>query len=146
MGGGESKNLQEQKFISEHPSFKDAKVVSDKEAKWIQAGFKVQNEQYDEWHKGLESGKSRLVSDYLLLPEKTNFKHDAGLCGNTGTLTVPISPSRTITPTTPSYSPNLSSSVRPTRSSSRSPNSGTSSTPWQLLARTSRATATNLAT
>jgi hypothetical protein len=49
MGGSESKNIQEQAFISEHPFFNDAKLVTSKDdgSKTIQARFKVQNEQYD---------------------------------------------------------------------------------------------------
>lgn len=53
MGGSESKNLQEQAFVSEHPYLGDAKLITNKDdgRKFIQARFKVQNEQYDEWHK-----------------------------------------------------------------------------------------------
>jgi hypothetical protein len=127
MGGSESKNIQEQAFISEHPYFSDAKLLTSKDdgSKFIQAKFKVQNEQYDEWHKLLEAGTSKLHSDYLLLPQQTNYKHDQGLCGNTGTLTVPDSPPRTPTPTTPTLSQNSSSSASPTAGCSRRVSCGT---------------------
>ena len=71
MGGSESKNVQEQAFISEHPYFSDAKLVTSKEdgSITIQARFKVQNEQYDQWNKLHLEGTSKLHSDYLLLPQ-----------------------------------------------------------------------------
>ncbi len=49
MGGNESKNIQEQAFISEHPYLSDAKLLINKDdgRKVIQARFKAQNEQYD---------------------------------------------------------------------------------------------------
>jgi hypothetical protein len=106
MGSSESKNVQEQQFISEHPKFNEAKVLSDNENKTIQAHFKVQNSEYDNWNQSLESGTTKLASDYLLLPEKTAFKHDQGLCGNTGTLTVPPFPLRSTTHTSPTSSQN----------------------------------------
>jgi len=43
MGNSESKNVQEQQFISEHPKFSEAKVISDNETRSIQAHFKIQN-------------------------------------------------------------------------------------------------------
>jgi hypothetical protein len=134
MGGSESKNIQEQAFISEHPYFNDAKLLTSKEdgSKFIQARFKVQNEQYDEWQKLLEGGPTKLQSDYLLLPERTNYKHDQGLCGNTGSLTVPLPPRRIPTPTSPTPSQNSSASASPTAASSRRANSGTSSSPSPL--------------
>ncbi len=91
MGNSESKNIEEQAFSSSHPYFKDAKVIVNKTqpiTRSIQSSYKIQDAQYDQWHKLLDSGPTKLTSEYILLPEKTNYKHDQGLCGNTGTLTV----------------------------------------------------------
>lgn len=133
MGGSDSKNIQEQAFISEHPFLNDAKLLTSKEdgSKTIQANFKVQNDQYDEWHKLLEVGPSKLQSDYLLLPERTNYKHDQGLCGNTGTLTVSSSPLRTHILTTPILLQNSSANANPTVASSRRVNYGMCCSPSQ---------------
>jgi hypothetical protein len=134
MGNSESKNVQEQTFYSEHPHFSDARLVINKEdgSKYIQGRFKVQNEQYDEWHKLLDGGNSKLKSDYLLLPEKTNYKHDHGLCGNTGTLTVSICLSRTTTPTTPTRFKNSYCSASLMASYSRRASFGMSSSLYPL--------------
>lgn len=145
MGGSESKNIQEQAFTSGHPYFSDAKLLTSKVdgSKQIQARFKAQHEQYDEWRKLLEGGPVKLHSDYLLLPENINYKHDQGLCGNTGTLTVPLPPRRTPTPTTPTPSQNSSANGSQSTASSRRASSGTSSTPSPLPSATSPGTPRN---
>lgn len=45
MGGSESKNLLEHTFLSVHPYFRDAKLITNKDngIKVIEARFKVQN-------------------------------------------------------------------------------------------------------
>lgn len=49
MGGSQSKNIQEQAFVSDHPYLSDAKLITNKDdgRRFIQARFKVQNAQYD---------------------------------------------------------------------------------------------------
>ena len=141
MGNNQPKKLQESKFASQHPNLNDAKlVVEEKNHKYIEAKFKAQNTQYEEWNKHFK-GPNKIQSDYLLLPEHAEFKSDFGLCGNTGTLTVSCTLSRLSIPTSPTYYPNSSNKDNPRDNSSRNHNYGFYCSHWQLPSRISRSTA-----
>ncbi len=101
--GNSNKDIQENKFESSHPNLKDAKIITDKGHRYIQAPFKAQAPQYEDWNKHFQ-GYGKLSSNFLLLPDKAEFKDDKGLCGNTGTLTVPLPLPRTNIPSTPTSS------------------------------------------
>lgn len=91
MGNSTAKKESEEKFDSSHPNFKDAKVVIINGNKHIEAYFKSQSQEYDEWKVKVKEGGNKPSSNYLLLPENHSYKSDTGLCGNTGTVTVIMS-------------------------------------------------------
>jgi hypothetical protein len=99
--GNTNKNIEEQKFETSHPNFKDAKIITDKlnkDNRYIQGVFKVQNAEYEDWKKS--TGTNRPSNNFLLLPDKSEFKNDTGLCGNTGSAIVKNQLFRISTPTT----------------------------------------------
>lgn len=129
--GNTNKHLQEEALKNGHPNFNDAKIVTDQNRKFIEAKFKVQNKEYEEWNKRVMQG-NQINPEYLMLPEKANFKDDAGLCGNTGTLTVNNLLSRTNMPTIPTSSQNSSRIAKKKEGSLKNRNSGTYSMLSQL--------------
>ena len=84
--GNTNKHIKESTFKANHPQLTKAKLIEDPNRKYIEAVFKAQSKEYEEWQSKLKNGN--INSDFLLLPERQKFKDDAGLCGNTGTLTV----------------------------------------------------------
>ena len=84
--GNTNKHVKESTFKAHHPQLNKAKLVEDQNRRYIEAVFKAQAKEYDEWNQRLKVANCN--SDFLLLPERHQFKNDTGLCGNTGTLTV----------------------------------------------------------
>ena len=104
MGNKQGK-VTETGLVCEHPSLQGAKVLTTQtNNNTIQAKFKVQHEQYDEWNKNYKKAKIPMKEEYLFVPQDQDYSRDSGLCGNTGTVTVNLSLLRISTPTIPSSS------------------------------------------
>ena len=99
MGNKEAPKVKDEAFWSEHRLLQNARRITYADRSTIQAKFKLQNDQHDEWKKQSDKARKGLTEDYLFLPEKSDYSKDGGLCGNTGSLTVPIPPSSANTPT-----------------------------------------------
>jgi len=86
--GNSNKGVKESTFKSSNPHLNKAKLIENStHDRYIEAVFKAQNKDYSDWHNALKNSGCQ-ESNYLLLPTKVNYNADAGLCGNTGTLTV----------------------------------------------------------
>ena len=86
--GNKPQILKEQRLLCDHSALSDARVLTEKDREYIQADFHVQTNVFDQWLDEMERGRKALACNYLLLPERNNFKTDKGICGDTGTLTV----------------------------------------------------------
>jgi hypothetical protein len=49
MGSEKSKHIEEQDFTSDNVHLKDAKVIAEKDERYIQAKFPTQGKSYDNW-------------------------------------------------------------------------------------------------
>lgn len=124
--GNTNKHVKESTFRTTHPNLNKAKVIEDEHRKYIQAVFKAQSREYEDWQQSLKLANCS-PDHFLLLPEKSTYKEDKGLCGNTGTLTVRHVLPRINTLATLTSSPNSSSNAWAKENSSRSRNCGTPS-------------------
>ena len=126
--GNTNKHIKQSDFKTTHPNFNKAKLIEDKDNNhnYIEVMFKAQNKEHEQWQQSLKSANPN-PNGYLLVPTKSKYSSDTGLCGNTGSLTVCLHLSRTNTPSTPSSSPNSSRRETSTivTATSRSQNYGT---------------------
>ena len=127
--GNSNKGVKETTFKSSNPHLNKAKLIENStHDRYIEAVFKAQNKEYSDWHQAFKNSGCQ-DSHYLLMPTKVSYNADAGLCGNTGTLTVTIPLFRINTPTSRTYSMILLRNVTARKSSSRNLSYGLLFTP-----------------
>ena len=103
--GNTNKHIKQSDFKSHHPSLHKAKLFEDtnNNHSYIEAIFKCQSKEYEQWQEKLKAANPN-PNGYLLIPSHYKYNSDTGLCGNTGSLTVHIPPSRINTHSTPTSS------------------------------------------
>lgn len=75
-------------LYSTHPSFKTAKVITEKDQRTIQTVIPSDDEGYSAWKKLLSKHEKALAkSSFLLLPKNHTFNKQ-GLCAHTGNAVV----------------------------------------------------------
>lgn len=108
MGNSKS-HIKQSDFKTSHPNIHKAKIYEDQENKhsYIEAIFKCQSKEFENWQQNLKAANPN-PNGFLLIPTKTKYSSDTGLCGNTGSLTVSHHLSRINTHTSLISSLNLS--------------------------------------
>jgi hypothetical protein len=130
--GNTNKHIKEKTMNISHPGVKSAKLIEDKDRRYLEVVFKTQEEEYKHWHDSLRKADCREPA-FLYLPTKVEYSSDGGLCGNTGQLTVIIFLHRTSILTSLIFFLSSSRSIRAKENLSRNLSSGMRSSPSLLL-------------
>ena len=86
--GNKSYTKDQVDLVSSHPSFKAAKVITEKDQRHITTVVPSDDEGYSTWKKLLAKHEKKLVDNkFLILPKNHTFNKE-GLCAHTGNVTV----------------------------------------------------------
>ena len=79
---------EEEDISLDHPKFKNAKLLSHDDRRTMQTTLGIDEKDYNSWNDALTH---RLPNNhsFLLLPQQQSFSAK-GLCGSSGTATVPL--------------------------------------------------------
>jgi hypothetical protein len=78
-------------LVSSHPNFKVAKVISEKELRYIKTTLPSDDEGYTAWKKILNRDSKLLEKTQFILLPKKHVLNKQGLCSHSGNVEVTLS-------------------------------------------------------